>query len=84
VDFDPELFDLVDDPEETRNLAEDPQYKDLVKDFEAALRDICDPEAVDRRAKEDQDALIERFGGAEKARALGTAGATPVPGGEPE
>jgi choline-sulfatase len=84
VGFEPELFDLDSDPEETRNLAPDPEYKDLLKDFEAELRKVCDPETVDQRAKEDQDALIEKFGGAEKARLIGTPGATPVPGGTHE
>jgi len=82
--FAPELFDLEDDPEEERNLAPDPEYAELLKDFEAELRKICDPEAVDRKAKADQDALIEKFGGPEKARSIGTPGATPVPGGTHE
>ena len=81
VGFDPELFDLDTDPEEERNLATNPEYAALLKDFEERLRKICDPEAVDKRAKADQDALIEKFGGAEKARSMGTPGATPVPGG---
>ncbi len=72
------------DPEETRTLATDPEYKELLKDFEAELRKICNPEAVDRKAKADQDALIEKFGGAEKAGSMGTPGATPVPGGTHE
>jgi choline-sulfatase len=84
VGFEPELFDLIEDPEETRNLATDPQYKDLLETFETALREICDPEEIDRKAKEDQDDLIERFGGPEKARSVGTPGATPVPGGTHE
>ena len=84
VGFAPELFDLETDPEETRNLAPDPEYTELLKDFEAELRKICNPEAVDLRAKADQDALIEKFGGAEKAGAIGTPGATPVPGGTHE
>jgi choline-sulfatase len=84
VGFDPELFDLDTDPEEARNLASDPKYTELLKDFEAQLRKICNPEAVDRRAKADQDALIEKFGGAEKARSIGTPGATPVPDGTHE
>ncbi len=84
VGFEPELFDLIEDPEETRNLATDPQYKGLLETFETSLREICDPEEIDRKAKEDQDALIERFGGPEKARSVGTPGATPVPGGTHE
>jgi len=43
------------------------------------LRDLCDPEAIDRRAKADQAALVARRGGREKIVAAGGFGATPVP-----
>jgi len=84
VGFEPELFDLLDDPEEARSLASEPEYKDLCDSFEASLREICNPEEIDRKAKEDQDRLIERFGGPEKASTVGTPGATPVPDGTHE
>jgi choline-sulfatase len=84
VGFEPELFDLDTDPEETRNLAPDAQYATLLADFETELRKICAPEVVDRRAKADQDALTEKFGGPEKAATMGTPAATPVPGGTHE
>jgi choline-sulfatase len=49
--------------------------------MERALRAICDPEAIDRQAKIDQAALIERHGGAQAAFDLGraVAGGTPAP-----
>ena len=77
VGHDPELFDLVNDPGETCNVAAN--LPDIVQDYEVLLRDIVDPEAVDRQAKADQAELIERFGGREQALTLGTQGATPVP-----
>jgi choline-sulfatase len=80
VDYSPELFDLEIDPEETTNLADSIEYEKIVKEYEVLLRYICDPEAVDRQAKEDQNILIEKFGGREKALNMGTPGATPVPG----
>ena len=80
VDYSPELFDLEIDPEEIMNLANNNEYKKIVKEYEGLLRDICDPEAVDRQAKEDQNILIQKFGGREKALNMGTPGATPVPG----
>ncbi|MBT6095295.1 MAG: sulfatase-like hydrolase/transferase [Rhodospirillaceae bacterium] len=80
VGFEPELFDLDADPEETTNLASDPDYAGVLNDYETHLRDICDPEKTDRQAKDDQNALIETFGGREKALNIGTPGATPVPG----
>ncbi|MBT3992016.1 MAG: sulfatase-like hydrolase/transferase [Rhodospirillaceae bacterium] len=80
VDYEPELFDLEADPEETSDLAADPNYAEIVTEYEGYLRAICDPEKVDRQAKDDQNALIEKFGGRDKALHTGTPGATPVPG----
>ena len=80
VDYSPELFDLEIDPEEIMNLANNNEYKKIVKEYEGLLRNICDPEAVNRRAKEDQNILIKKFGGREKALSLGTPGASPAPG----
>lgn len=47
--------------------------------LDARLREICDPEAVDRQAFEDQALLIESHGGREAAIGIGAPGATPVP-----
>ena len=79
VDFPPELFDLESDPEELIDLAPDPAYADTLKALEAALRDICDPEAMNALAFADQAAMIERYGGREAALKLGAPGATPPP-----
>lgn len=79
VDFPPELFDLQTDPEERTDLASDPAHAATLAQMERALRDMLDPEAVDAQAFADQDALIERFGGREKALSLGSPRATPPP-----
>ncbi|TFL13171.1 sulfatase [Pusillimonas caeni] len=79
VNYPPELFDLVDDPEETRNLAQSARYKGVLKEFEARLRSLLDPERVDARAKRDQQDLVIRFGGARNAWQRGNKGATPAP-----
>lgn len=79
VGYQPEFFDLAADPEETVDLAADPAAAGRVAEYERLLRGICDPEAVDRRAKDDQNALVARFGGPEKAFETGAPGATPVP-----
>ena len=42
--------------------------------MEAQLRRLLDPEATDARAKADQAALIERFGGPAKAINVGAPG----------
>jgi choline-sulfatase len=79
VGFAPELFDLESDPEEARDLAGDPRYRDTLARFESDLRAMLDPEEIDRRAKREQAQLVNRFGGREKALKTGTPGATPVP-----
>jgi choline-sulfatase len=81
VRFKPELFDLDQDPEELRDLSGDPSYADVLREMEAELRRICDPEAVDALCKEDQRHMIEGYGGPERAAQMGSAGATPVPTG---
>jgi choline-sulfatase len=70
VGYAPELFDIVEDPEETRNLAALPAYADIVRDYEQRLRAIVDPEATDARARADQKALVERHGGPEAVAVL--------------
>lgn len=63
VRFEPELFDLEADPEESTNLATRPEYAATVKELEAELRAIVDPELEDKRANEAQRLLIESKGG---------------------
>ncbi|MEL6808953.1 MAG: sulfatase-like hydrolase/transferase [Pseudomonadota bacterium] len=79
IGFEPELFDLVDDPEEARNLAADPAYADVVRDLTAALNSKVDPIAANAQAFADQAALIDSYGGREAAMKLGAPGATPPP-----
>ena len=56
----------------------DKAYAATLAQFDAALRSMLDPEAVDRRAKDDQNALVERFGALEAALRLGYPGETPT------
>jgi choline-sulfatase len=79
VRYRPELFDLAADPEELRDLAGDPAHAEVLREMEAELRRICDPQAVDALAKQDQASLIERVGGAEVASKMGAGAATPAP-----
>jgi len=79
VGYPPELFDLEVDPEEVHDLAADPAYAAMLTQFETALRAMLDPEATDRQAKNDQNALVARYGGPEAVRTMGNAGATPAP-----
>lgn len=79
VGFDPELFDLETDPEETTNLACDPRTSRVTKSMHEALLDICNPEQTDAQAFADQAELVRRFGGREAAFKIGAAAATPAP-----
>jgi hypothetical protein len=47
--------------------------------MQGLLYERLDPVAVDRRAKDAQNALVVSFGGREAAWQLGPKGATPVP-----
>lgn len=75
----PELFDLQADPEELHDLAGDPAHACVLKELQAVLYAICDPEAMDALAKQDQMAMIEGYGGVQVAATMGAAGATPAP-----
>ena len=79
VGYPAELYDLKSDPEELRNLAQDDRYAGLMREFDAMLRDILDPEAVDREAKAAQQILVDHYGGREGLLAKGSASATPAP-----
>lgn len=84
VGYAPQLFDLHADPEEMNDLGTDPDYAEARAELEAELREICDPEEVDRQAKADQAAMIERHGGRDEVVSVGGFGATPPPGETPE
>ena len=67
------------DSEEAINTIHDPSCASIVTNLRAEMRRIVDPEVVDRQAKDDQQLLIERFGGRDAAYRIGTEGATPAP-----
>jgi len=78
--FEPELFNLVNDPEELVNLASQSEYSAIATELRTELYKICDPAKINALAHGDQTALIERLGGREEALKLGAPGATPPPG----
>lgn len=84
VGFDPELFDLQADPEETTSIAADPDYADLLQELRQALRTICNPQDVDALAFADQADMIESYGGKSVAATLGAPSSTPPPSLKPE
>lgn len=81
VGLTPQLFDLSVDPEEAYNLAEDPQFAQVLEKMMNRLCEIVDPVKVDAMAKEDQRKLIEAHGGREKVlRDMGGFSYSPPPG----
>src|SRR5262245_27811962 len=48
VGMPPQLFHLATDPQETRDLGQDPGYQGVIAEGIAALRKVVDPEAADR------------------------------------
>ena len=80
VGFPAQLFDLDADPLERVDLAADPSHSAVLADLSAALHRVCDPAEVDRRAKADQAALVERHGGRDAVLAKGSFSGTPAPG----
>ena len=82
--YPPQLFDMANDPEELVDLGADPAGRATVRAMEAKLREFCDPQDVDRRAKQRQMELLERFGGYDAAMKTGDLGYTPAPGSRPD
>ncbi len=75
----PELYDLEADPEELHDLSARASSRGVLSRFESELRAMLEPEAIDRRAKQDQQAMIEKFGGTEAILAKGGFHGTPPP-----
>ena len=85
VDAPNQLFDLWQDPDELIDLSNsaDKDIQSLMADFERQLRNMIDPEGIDRQAKYDQEQLIESLGGREAVIARGSFINSPVPGEAP-
>ena len=80
VGLPPMLFDLEADPRERRDLASEPGCREILAECERRLRTVVDPEAVDRLARADQQAHIEKHGGREAILKRGHFRYSPPPG----
>jgi len=80
VGLPPMLFDLEADPREHRDLAREPASREILAECERRLRRVVDPEAVDRLARADQRAHIEKHGGREAIIKRGHFRYSPPPG----
>lgn len=77
-----ELYDQDTDPDELANLALDPNYAGLLREFRHLLNGFVDPAAADAAAKADQAKMIEELGGAEAVASTIVPSGTPAPIGE--
>jgi choline-sulfatase len=84
VKYPPQLYDLEKDPEELRDLGADPAHAGALEDCRRRLYALCDPAAVDRRAKARQAELLAQNGGREAVIRRGDLGFTPAPGFAPD
>lgn len=78
--YEPQLFDLENDPEELIDLAGDEAHASDLEKCRARLLEILDPQSVHRQALEDQQKRIDELGGAEAILARGDFGFSPPPG----
>jgi len=62
-DHQPQLFDLGKDPQEDVDLAQNPDYADILLECDTALREILDPDEVNHQALSKQADIMETFGG---------------------
>lgn len=76
----PQLFDLNKDPDEITDLSTNPDYAETLSQCHQKLLSVCDPDDVDRRAKQRQAELLKENGGREAVIGRGDLGFTPAPG----
>jgi choline-sulfatase len=79
-----QIFDLAADPDEVCDLAGTSLGEEISARLTPILRSICDPEAVDGRAKADQRAKADSYGGQEAVSRAEYIVFTPPPGVTPE
>jgi choline-sulfatase len=78
-----QLFDLHKDPRETCDISGTGAAGEVAR-LVQKLRAICDPEEVDRRAKRDQQAMTEKFGGTDAIKKAGVFRRSPPSGEQPD
>ena len=80
VGLPPMLFDLEADPHERNDLGRSEGYAAVLRECEARLRTLVDPEAADAQARADQRSYIEKHGGTDAILKRGTFRYSPPPG----
>ena len=79
VGYEPELYDLINDPEELVDISGLVASEEILMKFEKKLRDFLNPEIVNEAAFSCQAALIEKHGGIEVVKNRRGMHGTPVP-----
>ncbi len=74
----PLLFNMEDDPQELKNLADNADYQSIREKLIEALFEILDPELVSRNAFDDQQKMIEKLGGIDKILQMQSFNHTPL------
>jgi len=77
-----QFFDLKNDPDERSDLFTSPEHQQIIGEFQRELYTILNPETTDAKAKSDQWAKVEAFGGEEAVIKRGLSN-SPVPGKAP-
>ena len=72
------LFDIESDPREVLNLADDPEYANILAELREQLFRILDPEEVNRRVFADQAIMIDTLGGMATILAMPSFNHTPI------
>lgn len=67
----PQLYDMLDDPDETTDLGTRDDHEEIVESHRAMLSRICNPTEVDARARADQQRRLDEHGGADAVLATG-------------
>lgn len=80
VDMPSQLFDLENDPIEAIDMIATGSNSAIASEMERKLRSICNPEEVDRRAKADQRAKGDAYGGVTELCKAPAIKFTPPPG----
>lgn len=82
--YEPQLFDLAGDPDESNDISRDANAQPILEDLKAELFKVCDPVATDTQAKKAQGLLLEKSGGREAVIARGDLGFSVPPGVTPD
>ncbi|MDR1626634.1 MAG: hypothetical protein LBT33_08840, partial [Spirochaetia bacterium] len=77
-----QLFDLLSDPYELKDISEDTANAAIIEDYKNKLQEILNPNVIDKKCREDQEKIISAFGGREKFSQdiVWKTSETPVPG----